>query len=201
MKPKGPSPAIVFETVNAYQRSEALKAAVELDLFTHIAFAIADGFGAFEAAVVYVANGGDGEILGFGRFTRPPRWPVPMLPQPITAMRTRSLAPSTWPAESAKAPEATKVRRVMLIVCPGEWSPELRICLREARHRDEPSLRWRQSPPHDFQVRLVVLAPPGIRRDERAVPELHGRPEATALSRADRRSRLQHQPVPSEVER
>ena len=37
MNPKGPSPAIVFETANAYQRSEALKAAVELDLLTHIA--------------------------------------------------------------------------------------------------------------------------------------------------------------------
>lgn len=34
---KEPSPAIVFETANAYQRSEALKSAVQLDLFTHIA--------------------------------------------------------------------------------------------------------------------------------------------------------------------
>jgi hypothetical protein len=37
MHSNGPSPAIVFETVNAYQRSEVIKAAVELDLFTHIA--------------------------------------------------------------------------------------------------------------------------------------------------------------------
>ena len=37
MNSKEPSPAIVFETANAYQRSESLKAAVELDLFTHIA--------------------------------------------------------------------------------------------------------------------------------------------------------------------
>lgn len=31
-----PSPALFFETVNAYQRTEALKAAIELDLFTAI---------------------------------------------------------------------------------------------------------------------------------------------------------------------
>ena len=32
-----PSPALLFETVNAYQRSAAIKAAIELDLFTAIA--------------------------------------------------------------------------------------------------------------------------------------------------------------------
>src|SRR5436190_10648794 len=32
-----PSPALFFETINAYQRSAALKAALELDLFTLIA--------------------------------------------------------------------------------------------------------------------------------------------------------------------
>lgn len=32
-----PSPASFFDTVNAYQRTEALKAAVELELFTHVA--------------------------------------------------------------------------------------------------------------------------------------------------------------------
>ncbi len=37
MPPPGPSPAIFFDTVNAFQRTEALKAAVELDLFTHLA--------------------------------------------------------------------------------------------------------------------------------------------------------------------
>ncbi|MCV6037658.1 hypothetical protein OFP00_31755, partial [Escherichia coli] len=31
-----PSPALFFETVNAYQRTAALKAAIELDLFTAI---------------------------------------------------------------------------------------------------------------------------------------------------------------------
>src|SRR5262245_41549032 len=31
-----PSPLLFFETVNAYQRTEALKAAIELDLFTAI---------------------------------------------------------------------------------------------------------------------------------------------------------------------
>jgi ubiquinone/menaquinone biosynthesis C-methylase UbiE len=37
MPPTGPSPALFFETVNAFQRTEALKAAIELDLFTHVA--------------------------------------------------------------------------------------------------------------------------------------------------------------------
>jgi ubiquinone/menaquinone biosynthesis C-methylase UbiE len=37
MPPQSPSPALFFETINAYQRTEALRAAIELDLFTHIA--------------------------------------------------------------------------------------------------------------------------------------------------------------------
>src|SRR3954467_3923783 len=37
MPPPSPSPALFFDTVNAFQRTEALKAAVELDLFTHVA--------------------------------------------------------------------------------------------------------------------------------------------------------------------
>jgi hypothetical protein len=37
MPPPGPSPALFFDTVNAYQRTEALRAAIELDLCTHIA--------------------------------------------------------------------------------------------------------------------------------------------------------------------
>ncbi len=36
-EPTGPSPLLFFETVSAYQRSEAIKAAVELNLFTTIA--------------------------------------------------------------------------------------------------------------------------------------------------------------------
>jgi ubiquinone/menaquinone biosynthesis C-methylase UbiE len=36
-KSNGPSPAFVFDTINAYQRTAALKAATELDIFTHIA--------------------------------------------------------------------------------------------------------------------------------------------------------------------
>jgi hypothetical protein len=32
-----PSPALFFDTVNAYQRTEALRAAIDLDLFTHAA--------------------------------------------------------------------------------------------------------------------------------------------------------------------
>jgi hypothetical protein len=35
--PTAPSPALFFDTVNAYQRTEALRAAVELDLFTQVA--------------------------------------------------------------------------------------------------------------------------------------------------------------------
>lgn len=35
--PTQPSPALVFETINAFHRTEALRAAIELDLFTHIA--------------------------------------------------------------------------------------------------------------------------------------------------------------------
>ncbi len=34
---QGPNPAIIFENLNAYQRSAALKAAIELDIFTEIA--------------------------------------------------------------------------------------------------------------------------------------------------------------------
>lgn len=37
MSPQGPSPALFFDTVSAYQRTEALRAAIELDLFSHIA--------------------------------------------------------------------------------------------------------------------------------------------------------------------
>ncbi len=36
MRPTDPSPALVLDTVNAFQRTEALKAAVELDLFTYL---------------------------------------------------------------------------------------------------------------------------------------------------------------------
>src|SRR5712672_3629375 len=36
-KSNGPSPAFIFDTINAYQRTAALKAATELDIFTHIA--------------------------------------------------------------------------------------------------------------------------------------------------------------------
>jgi hypothetical protein len=37
MHPSGPSPALFFDTVSAYQRTEALRAAIELDLFSHVA--------------------------------------------------------------------------------------------------------------------------------------------------------------------
>ena len=37
MPPPGPSPALFIDTINAYQRTEALRAAIELDLFTQVA--------------------------------------------------------------------------------------------------------------------------------------------------------------------
>jgi hypothetical protein len=37
MAERGPSPVLFFDTINAYQRTEALRAAIELDLFTRIA--------------------------------------------------------------------------------------------------------------------------------------------------------------------
>ena len=37
MQPAGPSPALFFDTINAFQRTEALRTAIELDLFSHIA--------------------------------------------------------------------------------------------------------------------------------------------------------------------
>jgi 2-polyprenyl-3-methyl-5-hydroxy-6-metoxy-1,4-benzoquinol methylase len=37
MTSQGPSPALFFETISAYQRTEALRAAIELDLFSHVA--------------------------------------------------------------------------------------------------------------------------------------------------------------------
>jgi 2-polyprenyl-3-methyl-5-hydroxy-6-metoxy-1,4-benzoquinol methylase len=37
MNPSSPSPALFFDTINAYQRTEALRAAIELDLFTPMA--------------------------------------------------------------------------------------------------------------------------------------------------------------------
>src|ERR1700759_3365226 len=32
-----PDPGLIFETLNAFQQTESLKAAIELDVFTHIA--------------------------------------------------------------------------------------------------------------------------------------------------------------------
>ena len=37
MPPQGPSPALFFDTISAYHRTEALRAAVELDLFSEVA--------------------------------------------------------------------------------------------------------------------------------------------------------------------
>ena len=52
-----PDPALIFDTLNAHQRSAALRGAIELDLFTtiargnHLATAIAEGCGADQRAV------------------------------------------------------------------------------------------------------------------------------------------------------
>src|SRR5262249_37153464 len=37
MSPQGPSPALFFDTMGAYHRTEALRAGIELDLFSHVA--------------------------------------------------------------------------------------------------------------------------------------------------------------------
>src|SRR5262245_52649915 len=37
MPPQGPSPALFFDTISAYQRTEALRAAIELDFFSQLA--------------------------------------------------------------------------------------------------------------------------------------------------------------------
>jgi 2-polyprenyl-3-methyl-5-hydroxy-6-metoxy-1,4-benzoquinol methylase len=37
MSPQGPSPELFFDTISAYERTEALRAAIELDLFTQVA--------------------------------------------------------------------------------------------------------------------------------------------------------------------
>ena len=37
MSTQSPSPALFFDTINGYQRTEALRTAIELDLFTHVA--------------------------------------------------------------------------------------------------------------------------------------------------------------------
>lgn len=71
MPPHGPSPALFFDTVNAFQRTEALRAAVELDLFTHVAAgrvtaaAIGGACGASERGVRILAD--SLTIIGFLR--------------------------------------------------------------------------------------------------------------------------------------
>ncbi len=37
MPPQGPSPALFFDTISSYHRTEALRAAIELDLFSQVA--------------------------------------------------------------------------------------------------------------------------------------------------------------------
>jgi hypothetical protein len=51
--PHGPTPSRILETLNAFQRSAALKAAIDLDLFTHV------GRGATTAGALAAACGGD----------------------------------------------------------------------------------------------------------------------------------------------
>jgi hypothetical protein len=76
MPPPGPSPALFFDTVNAYQRTEALRAAVELDLFTHVAT------GRSTAAAIAEACGAS-------------------VSSPITSQSSGS---SAWPATSTSSP-------------------------------------------------------------------------------------------------
>lgn len=58
----GPSPQLFFQTANAYQRSQAVKAAIELDLFTaiaegkHTAHALAQRCGAAERGMRILAD-------------------------------------------------------------------------------------------------------------------------------------------------
>src|SRR5262245_33979492 len=71
MPPQGPSPALFFDTVSAYQRSEALRAAIELDLFSIVgggrqtATAIADACQAAPRGIRILAD--YLTILGFLR--------------------------------------------------------------------------------------------------------------------------------------
>ncbi|MBS0205699.1 MAG: class I SAM-dependent methyltransferase [Planctomycetes bacterium] len=37
MSPTGPSPGLFFETINGFQRTQALRSAIEIDLFSHLA--------------------------------------------------------------------------------------------------------------------------------------------------------------------
>jgi hypothetical protein len=37
MHPQGPSPTLFFDTISAYHRTEALRTAIELDLFSQVA--------------------------------------------------------------------------------------------------------------------------------------------------------------------
>ena len=67
----GPSPTLFFETINGFQRTEALRAAIELDLFTviasgrHTAVEIAQACGAAPRGVRILAD--YLTILGFLR--------------------------------------------------------------------------------------------------------------------------------------
>lgn len=71
MAPQGPSPALFFDTINAYQRTEALRAAIELDLFSLLAAGrrtaaeLAEACGAAERGVRILAD--YLTILGFLR--------------------------------------------------------------------------------------------------------------------------------------
>ena len=68
-QPQGPSPALFFQTVNAHQRTEVLRTAIELELFTAIAEglqtpgALAKRCGASERGVRMLADS-----LTVGRF-------------------------------------------------------------------------------------------------------------------------------------
>src|SRR4051812_6508238 len=62
MPPQGPSRALFFDTINAYQRTEALRAAIELDLFSLVgaghrtAVELAEGCGAAPRGIRILAD-------------------------------------------------------------------------------------------------------------------------------------------------
>src|SRR4051812_38046474 len=71
MPPQGPSPELFFDTINAYQRTEALRSAIELDLFSLVgagrrtAVELAEACGAASRGVRILAD--YLTILGFLR--------------------------------------------------------------------------------------------------------------------------------------
>jgi hypothetical protein len=60
-QPQAPSPGIIFDTLQAYQRSVALKAGIDLDLFT----AIAEGSHSLSAIAARIKASEKGTLLSW----------------------------------------------------------------------------------------------------------------------------------------